>query len=50
MSTDAEQALVAEAWNQGDAQAAADFYTADSLRVEALDDVQPGRAAHRRQR
>jgi uncharacterized protein (TIGR02246 family) len=51
MSTDDEQAIFdetaafAEAWNRGDAQAAAAFYTEDGARVGAFGDVQHGRAA-----
>lgn len=33
-----------EAWNRGDAKAAASFYTDDSVRVGAFGDIQHGRA------
>jgi uncharacterized protein (TIGR02246 family) len=33
-----------EAWNRGDAKAAAAFFTADGVRVGAMGDVQRGRA------
>lgn len=45
-----EQAIIAEtqafmdAWNRGDAKAAASFYTEDGTRVGAFGDVQHGRA------
>lgn len=39
-----EIAAFAEKWSQGDAQAAASFFTSDATRVGAFGDVQNGRA------
>lgn len=39
-----EAAAFAEAWSNGDAKAAASFYTEDGVRVGAFGDVQHGRA------
>lgn len=50
MQVDDEQAIIqetiafAEAWSEGDAQAAASFFTEDGVRVGAFGDVQHGRA------
>jgi uncharacterized protein (TIGR02246 family) len=38
-----ETELFLEAWNQGDAKAAASFYTDDGVRVGAMGDIQLGR-------
>lgn len=38
-----ETELFLEAWNQGDAKAAASFYTEDGVRVGAMGDIQHGR-------
>lgn len=40
----AETQAFSEAWNRGDAKAAASFYTEDGRRVGAFGDVQHGRA------
>ncbi len=39
-----ETIAFAEAWSEGDAQAAASFYTEDGTRVGAFGDIQHGRA------
>ena len=39
-----ETQAFADAWSQGDAKAAASFYTEDGVRVGAFGDVQKGRA------
>ncbi|MBI3360978.1 MAG: SgcJ/EcaC family oxidoreductase [Chloroflexi bacterium] len=50
METDEEQAIIketeafAEVWSEGDAKAAASFYTEDGVRVGAFGDVQHGQA------
>ena len=50
MKTDDEQAIMnesasfAEAWSQGDAKAAASYYTEDGTRVGAFGDIQNGRS------
>ena len=50
MKTDAEQAIMnetasfAEAWSEGDAKAAASYYTEDGRRVGASGDIQNGRS------
>lgn len=50
METDEERAIIketeafAEAWGEGDAKAAASFYTEDGVRVGAFGDVQHGQA------
>jgi uncharacterized protein (TIGR02246 family) len=38
-----ETELFMEAWNQGDAKAAASFYTEDGVRVGAMGDIEHGR-------
>ncbi len=40
-----ETEAFADAWNKGDAKAAASFYTRDAVRVGAFGDVQHGQAA-----
>ena len=50
MKKDDEQAILnenasfAEAWNKGDAEAAASYYTEDGVRVGAFGDMQNGRS------
>ncbi len=39
-----EQQAFSRAWNQGDVEALADFFTEDAVRVGAFGDIQHGRA------